>query len=135
VALAGCDLSNDQALDGRPLTLEYITQTILKPSCGTAECHSALKAEKTDVFDSVAGARASMKNNFLVFTCETLEPPETFPCGNDAAANSYLLTVITDQTTNGYRMPFDQPLSKSNIELIGNWITDTNAAGLLDGTN
>src|ERR1700759_4113749 len=56
--IAGCHLDQDTQ-DDRPATFEFITEAILKPSCGTAECHSAMKAEKQDVFDSVEGARTT----------------------------------------------------------------------------
>ena len=54
-ALVACNVTDD-----RPETLAYITQTILEPSCGTAECHSAMKAEKGYVFDSVEATQHSM---------------------------------------------------------------------------
>lgn len=127
---AGCNLENDTQ-DDRPATFEFITQAILKPSCGTAECHSAMKAEKGDVFDSVAGARETMTvtHTDLVFKCEQLEPAETFPCGNDALNLSYLYKVIDDRDNEGNRMPLDQALSNKDIVLIRSWILD-DAPGL-----
>ena len=129
LGLGACDLSGKPATD-RPETLAYITETILKPSCGTAECHSAMKAQSTDVFDSVEGAQKSLAGNGLIASCETADgtPP---PCTH-AGANSYLLVVITTGVTNpkglGDRMPIDQALSNSDITLIHNWI-DNGADG------
>jgi len=128
--IAGCDVSSDTT-DDRPATFEFITQAILKPSCGQAECHSAMKAEKGDVFDSVAGARTTLTvtHTDLVFKCEQLEPAETFPCGDDALNLSYLYKVIDDRDNEGDRMPLDQALSNKDIVLIREWIRD-DAPGL-----
>ena len=122
--IAGCNLDKDTQ-DDRPATFEFITEAILKPSCGTAECHSALKAVKQDVFDSVAGARTTFKvtHTDLVVTCEQLMPAQPSPC-NDSVAASYLYTVITSQDIEGDRMPLDQALSNKDIELIGTWISE-----------
>jgi len=127
---AGCNVENDTQ-DDRPATFEFITQAILKPSCGTAECHSAMKAVKGDVFDSVAGARETMTvtHSDLVYKCEQLQPAETFPCGNDALNASYLYQVIDDKDVEGDRMPLDQALSNKDIVLIRTWILD-DAPGL-----
>ncbi len=54
--LAGC-----VDTDNRPKTLEYITETILKPSCGTVNCHSSLGYTRDFAFDSVAAARATFR--------------------------------------------------------------------------
>lgn len=48
--------------DNRPATLEYITETILKPSCGTVNCHSSLGNTADLAFDSVAAARLTFTN-------------------------------------------------------------------------
>ncbi len=115
VALGGlvaCDVTDD-----RPQTLAYVTETILAPSCGTAECHSAMKKQSNYVFDSVAGAQASIAGGGLIATCA--QPP----C-ESADASSYLLTVISTQDVEGDRMPLDQPLANKDIDFIANWITD-----------
>jgi hypothetical protein len=109
-AVVACNVTDD-----RPETLAYITETILEPSCGTAECHSAMKAEKHYVFDSVDAARTSLQDS--VVTCD--EPPCT-----TAPAGSYLLTVITQKDDEGNRMPLDMPLSNKDIVLIEQWILD-----------
>jgi hypothetical protein len=111
-ALAACNVTDD-----RPETLAYITEAILAPSCGTAECHSAMKREKGYAFDTVENAQDSIANGELVEVCATP------PCVG-APADSYLLTVITSQDVEGNRMPLDQPLANKSIYLIGNWITN-----------
>lgn len=126
ICLAACDLSDKQAVDGRPLNLGYVTETILKPTCGTAECHSSFKAAAGDVYDTVAGAQATLANPDygLVFTCDRLKVEQSSPCGGAAAAASYLITVISDQTSKGVRMPLDQVMSRSDQELLGTWIEE-----------
>ncbi len=111
-AIAACDVTDD-----RPETLAYVTETVLAPNCGTAECHSAMKKQSNYVFDSVAGAQASIAGGDLVATCATP------PC-DDADAGSYLLTVITTKDVEGNRMPRDQPLANKDIVYIASWITD-----------
>jgi hypothetical protein len=135
ISLAACDLSDKQAVDGRPLELGYVTEAILKPTCGTAECHSSFHAQAGDVYDTVAGAQATLANPDygLVFTCERLKIPQSSPCGGAAAAASYLITVISNKTNKGDRMPLDQVMSSSDQELLGQWI-EQGAIGLDLGT-
>lgn len=123
-AVGACDLSKDTT-DDRPATLEFVTQAILKPSCGTAECHSAMKAEKYDVFDSVAAAKDTFLNHTdLVITCAKLQPPEDSPCDDHDINASYLVQVISTADNEGNRMPLDQALSNKDNELIRTWIRD-----------
>ncbi|MEO8548600.1 MAG: hypothetical protein ABI678_01450 [Kofleriaceae bacterium] len=125
LVLGGCDLSTDHQ-DDRPATLQFITQAVLKPSCGTATCHSAMKAQSNDVFDSVEGTRASIAlHPELVITCDRVIPPSTDNCAHDDdLQQSYLLTVITQGDAEGERMPLDQPMSNKDIFLISTWIKD-----------
>ena len=46
--------------DDRPPTLEYVTEAILAPTCGQAECHSQFSDQVGDEFDTVASARRTM---------------------------------------------------------------------------
>lgn len=127
LVLGACDLADRSAQD-RPLTLEYVTETILKPSCGTAECHSAMKAERGDVFDSVAGAKQTMDvtHRDLVTTCARLgEDPAFCAQHNDDILGSYLIHVITvGDYSDGNLMPLDQPMSNQDIELLTRWIRE-----------
>lgn len=109
----GCNATED-----RPETLAYITEAILAPSCGTANCHSAMKREYDYAFDSVAAAQAAMANGLIAPCAEAPCPP----------GNSFLIQVIT--TTDGItgRMPLDAPLANKDIDLIATWIED-GAAG------
>jgi hypothetical protein len=128
LVLGACDLADRSAQD-RPLTLAYVTEAILKPSCGTAECHSAMKAERGDVFDSVAAAKHTMEVTHpdLVVPCAWLtnEDPATCAQNNHDLQSSYLIHVITvGDYTDGNRMPLDQPMSNQDIVLLTRWIRD-----------
>jgi len=112
LAIAACNTDDD-----RPATLAYVTETILAPNCGVAECHSSLHRQSNYVFDSVAATQISIKNGNLIVTCETP------PCPS-APGGSYLLTVITDGDVEGNRMPLDEPLPNLDAVLIANWIID-----------
>jgi hypothetical protein len=126
LCLGACDLSKDTP-DDRPAELGFITEAILKPNCGTATCHSAMKAQSGDVFDSVQGFRESFaRNPILVTTCDRVTPPSPDACvqHNEDLAQSYLLTVISDGDIEGNRMPLDQSLSHKDEILIGQWIKE-----------
>jgi hypothetical protein len=112
--------------DPRPETLAYITETILAPSCGTAECHSAKKQAAGFVFDSVAGAQNSIADNKLITLTNDLCGPE---CGYDPF-KSILSQVIStnDVGAFGKRMPLDQPLPNLDVCLISDWLIN-GAAG------
>jgi hypothetical protein len=111
------------ATDDRPLTLEYITRAILAPSCATAECHSAFRAQVGDVFDTPEATQRSIVANHLVRYPIEIEDPE----------NTLLIRVLTvgapsllDPSSGNVRMPYDTPLPDADIELITAWI----AAGI-----
>jgi hypothetical protein len=115
LGLVACTTTED-----RPETLAYITEAVLAPNCASAECHSAMKAQSTDVFDSVAAAQSSIAKNHLVNLC--LGNDDVPGC--EPASASYLVTVISRQDDEGDRMPLDVPLSNKDIVLIAQWIRD-----------
>ena len=108
------------ATDDRPPTLDYITETILAPSCASAECHSAFKREVGDQFDTPEAARLTMVANSLVL-----------PADADAPEASYLvraltvgaLSILDPKSGDLIRMPYDSPLPDRDIELIKTWIS------------
>lgn len=105
------------ATDDRPLTLEFITETILAPSCGTAECHSAFRAQVGDVFDSPAAARRTIVANGLVrFPYEVTDPSSTLLVRVLTVGAPSLLGSGT------VRMPYDAPLPDADVELIRAWV-------------
>jgi len=110
------------ATDDRPPTLDYITETILAPSCASAQCHSAFKREVGDEFDTPEAARQSIVANGLVHY-----PDDT----RDEASisSSFLIRTLTVGTASilspgsgNVRMPYDAPMPDADIELIKSWI-------------
>jgi hypothetical protein len=104
--------------DDRPPTLEYITETILAPSCASAECHSAFKREVGDQFDTPEAARRTIVTNGLATPDDQADP-----------GGSYLVTTLTvgqisviDSSEGAIRMPYDSPLPDADIDLIKAWI-------------
>ncbi len=108
-------------VDNRPLTIEYVTETVLAPNCGAAQCHSAFSANYSDVFDTVEGARATIVNNQLLsFDSASLDPPAYDPANPSQA---HLIRTITVGAIPAIgRMPWDAPLPEQDIELLERWI-------------
>lgn len=111
------------ATDDRPPTLAFITETILAPSCATAECHSAFRAQVGDVFDTPASTRRTIVVNRLVRYPDEVADP----------SRSLLVRVLTvgapsllDPESGDVRMPYDAPMPDADVELIEAWI----AAGI-----
>jgi len=105
--------------DDRPPTLDYITETILEPSCASAECHSAFKRQVGDQFDTVAAARHSIVGNRMVIT-EDVAAPESSYLVKTLTVGS--LSELNPSSGDLIRMPYDAPLPDADIELIKTWI-------------
>jgi hypothetical protein len=101
--------------DDRPRTLEYITQTILAPTCAAAECHSAFKMEVGDEFDTVEATRRTIVVNGLV---QPGSPGASF------LYNSITVGVPGMLTSGTIRMPFEAPMPDADVALIAAWITE-----------
>ncbi|HEX3758542.1 MAG TPA: hypothetical protein VHW23_07530 [Kofleriaceae bacterium] len=110
------------ATDDRPRNLEYITQTILAPTCAAAECHSAFKMEVGDEFDTVDAARRTILNNGLV------SPGD--PSGSTLVQSITVgvPSILDPMSQTIVRMPFDSPMPDADVALIEAWIQD-GAAG------
>jgi hypothetical protein len=105
--------------DDRPPTLEYITEAILAPSCATAECHSAFKAQVGDVFDTPAATRRTIVGNqLIVFPDDMLDPHNSFLIQSLTVGVQSLL----DPAAGLVRMPYDAPMPDADIQLIERWI-------------
>jgi len=105
--------------EDRPLTIEYVTVTVLRPSCANAQCHSSYKYESEYRFDTVEHVQESLTNGVLVIPGD--------------AEGSFLFTVLiraTQPDGSGPRMPYDAPLPTADIALIKQWI-DQGADGLV----
>jgi len=121
VVACACGSACGNATDDRPPALAYITETILAPSCATAQCHSAFKRQVGDVFDTPASARRTIVANQLVVYPDDVADP----------AHSYLITSLTvgnpsrlDPGAGNVRMPYDAPMPDADIKLIEAWIRD-----------
>ncbi len=116
-ALLGSAAGACGATDDRPRTLEYITQTILAPTCAAAECHSAFKMEVGDEFDTVDATRQSILNNGLVTPGD--------PAGSPLITSVTIgLPSILNMGSGNVRMPFDAPMPDADIALIAAWIQE-----------
>jgi len=97
--------------DTRPLTLEYVTLTVLAPACGTVACHSTTSNVHGYAFDTVEASRRSLMG--LVVR-------------GDPAASKLIQSIRSP----GRRpMPPDAPMSELDIELLEDWIAN-DAEGL-----
>jgi hypothetical protein len=85
--------------DERPVTAEYIIPAILRPSCGTAACHSSATAREGLAFGTIDE-------------------------GCDSAVSFSLNSYISGDGVDGVRMPLDSPLPQKDIDLINAWYAD-----------
>jgi hypothetical protein len=113
--VAGCS----ESVDDRPLELEYLTQAIFAPSCGTTGCHSTFVQAANNVFDTPEGTRRSLiDHGLIVFDSTHYDPDDP----NDAL----LIHWITDIDPLGLgigRMPFDAPIPNKDVLLLKEWIS------------
>ncbi len=109
IALTACGT----AVDDRPANLDYITEAILAPSCGTATCHSSFRRELGYVFDNVAGARASFQADEILIRPSDPEDPNS-PAG--------LYLNLTIEQPGAPRMPYYEPLPDHDLDLIERWL-------------
>lgn len=123
VVLAACTMSADE----RPKTLPYITETILAPYCGAAQCHSSFTAAYDDVFDTVEGARRTIVRNRLVQMGGQGQVDD-----RESPHGAALIEVVELPFGLHHeigRMPYDAPLPNADIDLMARWIGDAKAAG------
>ena len=97
--------------DTRPLDLQYIVTTILRPSCGTAACHSSRIQTGGIAFDTLEATRAAFNSASLVIE------------GEPEASGLYFVLIGPVEETDE-RMPRDAPLPDADIELIRRWIAE-----------
>ena len=140
-AAAGCTRGEDD----RPRTLAFITEAILAPTCGKAECHSTFAEEKGYVFDTVAASRVSIIGNSMLYdgngdyatdptTSYLIQDIITGVEGTEAGEQNQLI-----------RMPYDAPMPNEDVYLLEDWIAaggegancvpTWNNATACDGTN
>jgi hypothetical protein len=110
LALAACGTETDQ----RPRTVQYITEAVLAPNCGNAQCHSSFRNAMGYAFDTVEKAQQSLVGGLVgQITLNARDEPE------GDASSAFLINVLTRTLD---RMPYDQPLPEPDIALIERWI-------------
>lgn len=115
--------------DDRPATLPYITETVLKPTCASAQCHSSFaragNPPRTDSkgnvslgtsysFETVDDARAAFQGDAQLAVLDEL----------NTATPATLIRNLTIEQATAPRMPYDAPLPNADIDLIARWLND-----------
>jgi hypothetical protein len=101
-AAAGCGDEEDD----RPASFEYIAVAILRPSCGTASCHSETASIKGYEFDTVESAWEAVNGDLAVPGEPELSPLTLYMRGI------------------GLQMPPDGPIPETDIQLVERWIAE-----------
>lgn len=105
--------------DDRPLELDYLTQAIFAPSCGTTQCHSTYVQAGTNIFDTPEGVRSSLVGNGLLrFDSPHFDPAD--PADSDLI---HWMTDIDPFEAGIGRMPYDAPIPNVDVLLIKEWIS------------
>ena len=105
-------------VDDRSLDAQFVTEAILAPTCGAAECHSTFTEQKTDVFDTVVGMRESViKNGLVVIDSSQFDPQDP-----DSAQLIVWMTKNDPLGAGIGRMPLDAPMPFEDISLLKEWI-------------
>lgn len=110
LALVACGVSEDAPGNRRPATIEYVTESVLAPACGNAQCHSSFRNEANYAFDTVENARKSMSPDD--------NPGVVIP----GAPDDSLLIIVLTRTVK--RMPYDQPLPEADQAYLRRWIME-----------
>lgn len=116
LASAACGTTTDD----RPRTIEYVTEAILAPTCGQAECHSTFRQSRGDVFDTVAAARRSLIVNGLISFDSTQYDPANPP-------GALLIQWLTQTDPLGLgigRMPYDAPMPNEDVNFLELYIKE-----------
>lgn len=104
--------------DDRPLDAQFVTEAVLAPSCGMAQCHSAFKQAGGRSFDSLVEMRRSIVDFGLV----TLDSLQFDPRDPARAALTVWVTAIDPFRRGIGRMPLDAPLADADVEYLKRWI-------------
>lgn len=104
--------------DNRPLDATYLTEAVIAPACGTAECHSTFTQKKGLVFDTLVGMRAAMLSDGLI----SLDSTQFDPAAPEGSSLITWLTTTDPFAKGTGRMPLDAPLPNEDIHFIERWI-------------
>ena len=114
--LAACGTTQDD----RPRTIGYVTEAILAPTCGAAECHSQFSQARGYVLDTVKSARRSLVDNGLVVFDSTQYDP-----ANPDNASLIIWITQTDPFGLGIgRMPYDAPMPNADVSFLKEYIRE-----------
>lgn len=91
--------------DDRPATVNVIALEILAPTCGQVQCHSSTTKLEGLAFDTLEGAKESLRDLVGV-----------------GGTRDELIGVLTADGEE--RMPPDSPLAEQDIALIEAWIAN-----------
>lgn len=111
--------------DNRPLELEYLTEAVFAPSCGTTQCHSSFRQAEGFVFDTPQAVRRSLVTTetggttLLRFDYEKPDPAFSY---SSRLIQMLSITVPFPESPELLRMPLDAPLPNKDIELLRTWI-------------
>jgi hypothetical protein len=116
--------------DDRALNAQFVTEAILAPTCGTAECHSTYAQagpKQTDgtikpyVFDTLVGTRAAVagvrnSNGLVVLDSTNFDP--AIPSGS-----TFIAVLLKNDPLDGIdRMPLDAPMPFEDINFLEDWV-------------
>ncbi|HTR53524.1 MAG TPA: hypothetical protein VMJ10_22680 [Kofleriaceae bacterium] len=119
VAVAACGTSTDD----RPLTVQYVTDAILRPTCGGAACHSSFATNRGYVLDTVDGVRSAVLGTGGQLPLVGLGSVPAYDPDNPG--NSEMIRWLTETDPDGKgigRMPYDAPMPNEDIRFLENWI-------------
>jgi hypothetical protein len=108
LCLAGLGACAEDA-DPRPVKWSFIHAAIIVPNCATSGCHSTLSHAYTFDLEDKASAYETFK--FSIGTH-----------GNGGDLGFDIGELIDGQSELFYRMPPDQPLPQTDIDLIKAWL-------------
>jgi hypothetical protein len=117
--------------DDRPRTISYVTEAILAPTCGGAECHSTFAQNRGDVFDTVKAARKSLVDNGLI----SFDSTQYDPAKPSNAALIVWLTQIDPFGLDIGRMPYDAPMPNADINFLEEFIREQAPGAQCDPAN
>ena len=105
-------------VDDRSLNAQYVTEAILAPTCGAAECHSTFAEQYGYVFDTLAGARNTIVGQRLV----AIDSTQFDPIDPDSSILILWLTSNDPLNLGIGRMPLDAVMPFEDISLLKEWI-------------
>ena len=104
-------------VDDRPRTTQFITESVLGPSCGKAECHSTFAAAEGYVLDTPHGVDTTLRyqlanegrQSALISDLPDMQP---------------LSAILNSKSNASYTpMPYDAPMPEADAQLVIEWLS------------